>query len=628
MSLAADLRWMPPAAPLPQPVQDLAHPHHDRNAPLSDRAAPRSVRFWRAMIFAPAAMTTVALLWAFADWLRPGGITPLEATLIALVGTTFFWICFAVGTATVGLVRLYRGRNRPEDRAEASAMTVALLVPIYNEVPWDVFGNAAAMVADLRDQASKHAFSLFILSDTQDPAIAAQEHRAMAHLVGSLPEGTRVHYRRRLRNTERKTGNLSDWIECWGGGNEAMIVLDADSLMSGAALVQLTDALALDPGAGLIQSSPRLIGAETFFGRVQQFSAGVYGALLAEGLAAWTAQEGNYWGHNAILRTAAFAACAGLPRMPSRRGDGDLILSHDFVEAGLLRRAGWSVRFLPRIEGSYEEAPATLIDYALRDRRWCHGNLQHLRLLRSRGFHPVSRFHLFHGAMSYLLAPLWFALLVIWAVLGNGADSVINYFSDSNPLYPIWPDLSRVSSVLILVFMYGMLLAPKLMAAAALPLTGLTPAKLGGWPQLLMSMLIEITASILLAPILMVQQVIAVARTLLGVKAVWAPAERQGRAWPLRVLLRFHAVETVTGALLVAGMILGAVSLWMLPIAVSLLGAVPLSALSRFEMSRSRLTRHQMATPEHFEAPGIFAAAQAERAAMRALLTAPAAAAE
>ena len=211
-----------------------------------------------------------------------------------------------------------------------------------------------------------------------------------------------------------------------------------------------------------------MIGSDTLFGRMQQFAASVYGTLLGEGLAGWTGAEGNYWGHNAILRTRAFADCAGLPRMPTLTGRrGALIMSHDFVEAALLRRAGWAVRFVPWITGSYEEPPATLIDYALRDRRWCHGNLQHLRLLGTRGLHVVSRFHLLHGAMSYLLSPAWFILLVIWALLGNGPDSVITYFSADNPLYPVWPEMSGVQSGMILLFMYAMLLAPKAMGALA-----------------------------------------------------------------------------------------------------------------------------------------------------------------
>jgi membrane glycosyltransferase len=295
-------------------------------------------------------------------------------------------------------------------------MNVALLIPVYNEKTSDVFGNALAMIEDLKRTAgTTHRYTLFILSDTRDDAIAAQEVQAIAELRAIFPDGPKIYYRRRAENTDHKTGNLADWIENWGGAYEAMLILDADSLMSGAAILTLTDELSADPSAGLIQSFPQIIGARSLYGWIQQFSSSVYGSLLSEGLARWSDREGNFWGHNAIVRTQAFAACAGLPHVRSIRSKNAAILSHDFIEASLLRRAGWAVRFLPRLKGSYEEAPQTLIDFILRDRRWCSGNLQHLRLLRSSGFHAMSRFHLFHGAVAYLTSPAWFALLLFWS---------------------------------------------------------------------------------------------------------------------------------------------------------------------------------------------------------------------
>jgi membrane glycosyltransferase len=497
---------------------------------------------------------------------------------------------------------------------------VALLVPIYNEEAAEVFGNASAMMTALRASAPAHRFDLFILSDTQDAGIALEESRAFATLRATLPPDLRVWYRRRLRNTERKVGNIRDWVEGWGAAHDAMLVLDADSLMSAEAIIALSDEMAADPSAGLIQSAPMVVGSDTLFGRMQQFSAAVYGTLLSEGLAGWTGSEGNYWGHNAIIRTRAFADCAGLPRMPAFSGQGGLILSHDFVEAGLLRRAGWAVRFVPHITGSYEEPPATLIDYALRDRRWCHGNLQHLRLLGTRGFHAVSRFHLFHGAMSYLLSPAWFGLLVIWALLGNGPDSVITYFSAENPLYPIWPEMSHVNSALILVFMYGMLLAPKLMGAFALGLGEVRIARFGGAGRFALSLGVEILLSILYAPIMMVQQVVAVLRSLIGIRPIWSPQARKGGDYSLGTVVKFHALETVSGALLIAGMVAGAVSLWLVPIAISLAGAVPLSMLSGLRLGTL------MATPEMVEPPAILQLARWHRALFRSLETPPLAA--
>ncbi len=611
---------MPPEKPLAHPVQNLRKTHRDETAPGS-ASAPEAIG-WRWATFLPAFLTTFGLIAAFTDWFAMDGLSAFEAVLIGLIAVTFFWISLSVSTVTVGIVNMLRTVHHDTGDG-GTPMKVALLVPVYNEVPADVFGNATAMLSQLAQTQTAHEYSLFILSDTRDEVIAEQELRAFGSLRARFGSKARIYYRRRAENTDRKVGNLADWVERWGGGYGAMLVLDADSLMSGRAIVDLSDAMARDPSAGLIQSFPQLFGAETLFGRVQQFSNTIYGAALAEGLASWADREGNYWGHNAIIRTAAFASCAGLPKLNTVRSKGALILSHDFVEAGLLRRAGWSVRFLPRVKGSYEEVPATLIDYVRRDRRWCQGNLQHLNILGSKGFHPVTRFHLFHGAMSYLLSPVWFGLLTIWALIGVGENAnVIRYFSGVNPQVN-WPEMPTVNNFMILLFMYGMLLAPKLMGASAITQAGLKLRDLGGLGQFLLSFLTEIIVSILYAPILMVQQSIAVLRTFLGLKEKWTPQVRRGGQYGLRTLIGFHAVETLIGAALVAGMSAGVVTLWLMPIAVSLALAVPLSALSGYKLTRSRWLSRLLGTAEVFNSPAIIRSAKRERKRMAAALDAP-----
>ncbi|MEM9850497.1 MAG: glucans biosynthesis glucosyltransferase MdoH [Pseudomonadota bacterium] len=603
---------MPPPAPLAHPVQDLGRPYRDGAAP--GVRGRQGIAWWRIATFAPAVIVTGLLIAAFTDWFAMGGISPLEGVLIGLIAVTFFWICFSLSTVTVGIVNLLVERPRP--RGPVRPLDVALLMPIYNENPSEVFGNASAMLAELAVRDPGHRFSLFVLSDTRDDGIAAREERAFAALAHRFD---RVFYRRRGENTDRKVGNLADWVERWGGGCEAMLVLDADSLMSGDAVVALADELSTDPSAGLIQSFPQLFGATTLFGRVQQFASTIYGAVLAEGLATWADREGNYWGHNAIIRTAAFAGCAGLPRVDSWRRRGALILSHDFVEAGLLRRAGWAVRFLPRVKGSYEEAPATLIDYVLRDRRWCQGNLQHLGLLRSKGFHGITRFHLFHGAVSYLMSPAWFVLLCVWAVIGISEDqNVIRYFSGLNPQVA-WPEMSYVNNVALMLFMYAMLLAPKALGAAAMGSTGLRVADMGGARRFAGSVAAELVLAILYAPILMVQQTLAVVRSLIGIREIWTPQARGGGRYGPWTLVKFHALETLIGGALAAGMAAGLVSLWLLPIAVSLVLAAPLSALSGWRMT-GRWSRRQLATPSVINAPRIIRAAQSERRRLRQVL--------
>ncbi|WP_278922541.1 glucans biosynthesis glucosyltransferase MdoH [Pseudophaeobacter profundi] len=608
---------MPPVMPMEMPEQDFTAPFQDRQAP---QGAPRpQVALWRILAFSPAMLATAALTWVMQGWFAIGGFMGLELLLLALIAFNFFWICFSVSTVILGLYSLsQRDHSRPT--GQVTPMQVALLVPVYNESPWYVLGNVRAMLEELSRVDGAHSYAMFILSDTRDEELAAQERLSVEALRADLPPGTALYYRRRARNTGRKVGNISNWLRHWGAGYEAMLVLDADSLMTGRAIARLTDALSRDPCAGLIQSFPQLIGAQSIFGRMQQFANGVYGLALAEGLARWTGHEGNYWGHNAILRTRAFAACAGLPKLRSRlSGREHLIMSHDFVEAGLLRRAGWRVRFLPRLGGSYEETPATLVDHILRDRRWCQGNLQHLNLLGARGFFAMSRFHLLHGAIGYLMAPIWFALLVIWALIGLGEDrSVIHYFSITNPSRPSWPDMSEPRHVLVILLIYAMLLAPKLLAVLALAMTGRRLDQYGGPARFALSTLCEILLAVLYAPILMVQQMIAVLRTTFGIQRGWSAQAREGGHYGLRHLLICHALETLSGFALSGGILAGFVSLWLLPIALSLVLAVPLSALSGWRAGTSR--RGWMATPVVYAEPQITRAADRYRRSFKRYL--------
>ncbi|PZX16575.1 membrane glycosyltransferase [Palleronia aestuarii] len=611
----SELNSTPVEVPLAHPQQDFSARHHDAEVPVWKRL--RGV--WRMRVFTllTAAAITVGVAIGLGDWLGEGRLSLIEAGLIGLVCFTFFWICFGVCSAALGLMIRFRQPPRPAPDAPSKPLKVALVVPIYHEDADAVMGNAGAMLADLSDRESEHSYELFALSDSQNPDIIASEQRAFRILQrdAALP----AWYRRRENNTDRKTGNLSDWVARWGGRYDAMIVLDADSLMSAEALDGLACEMARDPSAGLIQSLPRLIGARSLFARLQQFSSAAYGWLLAEGLAAWAGQEGNYWGHNAIIRTRAFALCAGLPRLKAKgKGEGKLIMSHDFVEAGLLRRSGWAVRFLPRIAGSYEESPTSLVDYALRDRRWCHGNLQHLRLLCAKGFHPVSRFHLFAGAMAYLMSPAWFALLVVWALLGRGEDAnVISYFSPENPLMPNWPEITGPKGLGMLIFMYVMLLAPKLMAAGALALTGTGYRAFGGIARFWGSFILEIFSAIALAPVLMIQQLLAVLRATFGLSGDWQPQRREGGSMPVIDLVRFHLLETILGFALVAGLFAGLISLWLIPIAASLALAVPLSWLSALDLGAWHSGKHMLLTPEMTEEPRIVTMARQWRARMK-----------
>lgn len=607
---------MPPLAPLPMQPQDFSKAPVCRvGSTTQPRATP-----WRIAVFVPALIATACLIFGMYSWLAGMGMTGLEWALLTMIGATFVWVTLSVSTVGVAIAGiLARAASDTRAPADVTPIDVALLVPVYNEVPWDVFGNAAAMLEDLAKRDTLHRYALFVLSDTRDDTIAAQEEQAFARLRTTAPFP--VYYRRRRDNTDKKVGNLLDWITGWGAAYEGMLVLDADSLMTGRAIDRLASELSVSPDTGLIQSFPMLIGAETLFARLQQFSNIAYGWLLAEGLSLWSRSEGNYWGHNAIIRTRAFAQSAGLPHLTAR-GRDDLILSHDFVEAGLLRRAGWRVRFLPRVTGSFEETPCTLIDYTLRDRRWCRGNLQHLRLLTTRGLHPVSRFHLFHGAVSYLLSPAWFLLLVIWALLGKDADTnVVRYFNEANPFFPDWPPaMSHIDSAIFLIIMYAMLLTPKFTAAAMIVASPAATRVFGGHGPFLTAFVTEVLLSVAYAPVMMIQQTKAVLRAIFSGSEPWAPQMRDAQHYPLATLAKFHWVETLLGGVLTVGLCAGLVSLWLVPIAASLVLAVPLSALSALNIAKCAPRSLAMNSPYTLREPAIVTRAKSARAEMKTQL--------
>lgn len=611
---------MPPMAPLDALEQALGSPPQR----AADVQTPR-LNGWRAATFVPAVIGTLLLVYGLYGWLSVGGMSGMEWALLSMIGATFVWVALSVstvGVAIAGLLAREQSVTRPA--RDVPGIDVALLVPVYNEVPQNVFGNAAAMLQDLAARAGPHRYTLFVLSDTRDDAIAALEWQAFQDLAARAPAGFAVHYRRRTMNTDKKVGNIAEWTRGWGAAFEGMLVLDADSLMTGRAIERLASELSLDPQAGLIQSFPMLIGAQTVFARLQQFSNIAYGWLLAEGLATWAHSEGNYWGHNAIIRTRAFADSAMLPHLRGRGGRDELILSHDFVEAGLLRRAGWGVRFLPRVTGSFEETPATLIDYVIRDRRWCRGNLQHLKLLGTKGLHHVSRFHMFHGAIAYLMSPAWFFLLVIWALLGKDSETnVIRYFNEANPLFPDWPPaMSHIDSAVFLVIMYAMLLTPKIAGAGIIACTPRAARVFGGVGPFLASFAVEVALSVAYAPIMMIQQSKAVLRALTTDSEAWAPQSREARRHSWGTLIKFHWVEMVLGLILLSGLMAGLISVWLAPIVASLVLAVPLSALSGVEISPRAPATFRLDSPYTLREPAIVQRAMRERARLTLALEA------
>jgi membrane glycosyltransferase len=355
------------------------------------------------------------------------------------------------------------------------------------------------------------------------------------------------------------------------------------------------------PRTALIQTVPMIINATSIFARTQQFAIRAYGQLFGAGIAWWAGHAGNFWGHNAIIRVAPFASHADLPKLSGKGAFGGAILSHDFVEAGLLRRAGWRVEIATDIAGSYEETPPTLLDMAARDRRWVRGNMQHIALIGAKGFDPVTRMHFFSGILGYLSSPMWFALILSSLVLvrvagedqtGDGATS------------------GRLVAATALVLFLPKLLSLGLWCIGRLP----------GWTRqshFLGGFMFELIVSAIVAPITMVSQSIMVVRVLAGADPGWGGQHRA------RAGLTVRQVAAPFMPHLIVGLAIGflalcdgfASSIWMAPIWASLVLAAPFSVLLAKVLDGRGALARLVATPEDERPPLVVRAAR--RAAAR-----------
>ncbi|WP_224750219.1 glucans biosynthesis glucosyltransferase MdoH [Halomonas sp. ML-15] len=487
--------------------------------------------------------------------LHDGGLSMLQVAVLGLFTVTFGWIALAFWTAVIGfLLSLTRrdplslARQTPPVVAPLSSRT-ALVMPIYNESPARALAGLEATCQDLLASAN-HALDdhieAFILSDTRDDAIAGDERRHVVALRQRLAGRLEVHYRRRADNTARKAGNLAEFCRRWGHRYDYLIVLDADSLMGGKSLLAMIGAMQREPDLGLLQTVPIPVRQSTLFGRFTQFAAALYSPMLATGQAFWQGDCANYWGHNAILRTRAFMAHCGLPTLPGRPPLGGDIMSHDFVEAALLRRGGWRVRLDVRLNDSFEELPGNLLDYAKRDRRWTQGNLQHLRLLATAGLHPISRLHFAMGALAYLSSLLWVMMLALSSAAAMlDVFSRERFFGDSYQLFPDWPLDTSAMVMPLLALTAAMLLLPKLFGL--LLALWQTPAAFGGRWRLSISALLEMLHAILIAPLMMAYHSVFVLGIVLGRSVGWDPQLREGRPVPWRQAFTHSRAATLLG---------------------------------------------------------------------------------
>lgn len=609
-------RFLPPDAPLEMPEQSLGHPGQK-----SPAIAVKPPMLWlrRAFIlFATIVMTAFAADQMY-EVLAVSTLTILETLVLVLFVALFAWIAFSFASSFVGfLLSLGRGdRTLGIDPAQDLPVLTArhaLLVPTYNESPGRIMARLQAIYESVAESGRLSHFDFYVLSDTTDPAIWLQEEAQYLALV-ERTQSRQIFYRHRLKNFARKSGNISEWVVRFGGHYQSMVILDADSLMTGDTIVRIVSGIEKNPHVGLIQTLPMIVNGQSVFARLQQFAGRLYGPMLARGIAWWYGTESNYWGHNAAIRVKAFADHAALPLLSGRKPFGGHILSHDFVEAALMRRAGWAVVMAPSLRGSYEEVPPSIAEYAARDRRWCQGNLQHLKVLPGRGLHWVSRLHFLTGIGAYLTAPMWLIFLLIGILISLQAHFIRpEYFPKGFSLFPQWPEEDPIRAAWVFAGTMGILIAPKLLGFIVALVHRPERRGFGGAIAGFASVLFEIVLSGLIAPMMMLLQSQAVADVLLGRDAGWQVQRRDDGSLTRTELLKHFGKLTVIGILLGGAAYAVSLSLflWMAPVTIGLLLAMPLAAwTARLPAGRALRRMRLLMVPEERHVPEVLTRANA-----------------
>jgi membrane glycosyltransferase len=543
------------------------------------------------------------------------GGTWLEVAIVVFFGALFGWISIGFWTALLGFVILVRRRDRfaitnLDGDAEAPFQPqgrTAIVMPICEEPVERVFAGLKAIYRSLERTGNLAHFDFFVLSDSNNPGTFAREEEAWAEWCRAAGGFGRIFYRRRRVRLERKSGNVADFCRRWGRLYRYMIMLDADSIMTGDTVVRLVRMMEKNPQAGMIQTSPVAVNRRSLFARVQQFATRVYGPMFAAGLHYWQLGDGQYWGHNTVIRIAPFMDHCGLPRLPGKPPLGGEIMSHDFVEAALMGRGGWTLWLAYDLGGSYEEVPSTLLEEMNRHRRWCQGNLQHLRLLFTEGLFGAHRALFLNGVLSYVSALLWFGFLSL-----STAAAVINalvepdYFPHGPSLFPEWPIWRPDWAFALLAVTAMILFLPKVLSVLMIIVKTRNAREFGGGARLTLSMVLEILISSLFAPISMVFHSRFVVANLLGRTVAWRSQGREDNETGWDEALRHHGFDTIFASAWGASLywLNPDYFWWVTPIIIALILSVPVSVLASRVSLGNRTRRWKLfLTPEESNPP-------------------------
>jgi membrane glycosyltransferase len=550
----------------------------------------------------------------------------LEYGQIGLYGLLSGWVVTGFVTALMGFYVSVRGDKHALSVKQVANHPMnpdartAIIMPICNEDVSTVFAGLRATCESVAATGHSQAFDVFVLSDSYDPATIRAERAAWEELRAALASHTEqtqveVYYRLRTRRSHRKAGNVADFCRRWGKDYRYMVVLDADSVMSGDCLTSMVKLMEANPNAGIIQTATQAIGHVTLHARAQQFASRVTGRLFTLGMQFWQLGESHYWGHNAIIRVEPFMKHCALAPIKGNGGMSGGIMSHDFVEAALMRRAGYNVWLVSDLVGSYEQQPPDLLSELQRDRRWCQGNLQNARLMAEPGIHSVHRAMFVTGTMAYCSAPLWLAFLTLGTALWLSGSSLVSSFNVlPMELAGLW------------LWTLCLLFLPRLLGIVAVVMRG-EQGQFGGVSGLIKSSVLESGLAIVQAPVRMLAHSLFVIVALTGIKLDWKSPPREAAAVPWKIAASQLAPMSLVVAALAVGIALidASALVWLMPVGLPLLLAIPLTVLtSQIALGTTLRDRGYLLIPEESRSPAVLRRAwmHALRLARPALATA------
>jgi len=509
--------------------------------------AEESMTFRRAAFAALFVVTMVASLWLAVLALAPGGYGLLDLAALACFAATLPWMVAGFWNAVIGfaIIRLAADPamavmplSAQVGNDEPVTASTAILMCIRNELPSRIVRNLELMLAGLVESGYGEHFHLYILSDTNDADLILDENARFSNLAQRWHGHIAVIYRRRTVNTGYKAGNIRDFCLRWGSAHEFAVTLDADSFMTADAILRLVRIVQADSRLGILQGLVVGLPSTSLFARIFQFGMRLGMRSYTIGSAWWQSDCGPYWGHNAVLRLEPFIRHCELPVLKDGEAERH-ILSHDQIEAAMMRSAGYHVRVVAREDLGWEENPPTLLEFMRRDLRWCRGNMQYFRFLTLDNLKPVSRYQLLLAILMFIGSPAWIGLLVL---------ATLALVSFDSPAQFVRADVGNVLFVCVLVMWFS----PKIFTFVDLLLRADARGAFGGGARIVANFAIETIYSVLLCPILWISHTIFLAGLLFNREIGWIGQVRDDHAVSFRSALSALWPQTLLGLIAIA----------------------------------------------------------------------------